>query len=82
MILLLTRTRLKSLGLVLAVALASAGAAIFNAADYPIELVRDLAHIPNSLPAPQVPDLSLTVSLLVPAASLMFVGLIQAPRSR
>ena len=37
----------------------------------------DLADVPRSLPGPVLPDLDLVVPLVVPAASLAFVGLVQ-----
>lgn len=42
-----------------------------------VELLRDLADIPNSLPVPKLPDLGLLPSLIVPAAALAFIGLVQ-----
>ena len=80
-ILLLTRTRLRSLGMVLAVVLGSALAAVLNDlagdAEGGIALVRDIAAIPRSLPGPTLPVLRDIGFLLLPALSLAFVGLVQ-----
>ncbi|MDY7103578.1 MAG: SulP family inorganic anion transporter [Actinomycetota bacterium] len=74
---LLQRTPLGALGLVVAVFVGSALAAVLSAFDHEVALVRDLADLPRSLPLPQVPAVGEVVSLLVPAASLAFVGLVQ-----
>ena len=42
-----------------------------------IAVVGDIAPIPRSLPLPQLPDLSLVPALLVPALSLVIIGLVQ-----
>ncbi|MEI7057371.1 SulP family inorganic anion transporter [Nocardioides sp. CCNWLW239] len=77
-ILLLQRTRLGATGLVAAVAIGSALAALLNAmGNDTVALVADVADVPNSLPLPVFPDLSATFDLLLPAASLAFVGLVQ-----
>ena len=75
LILVLERTRLGPLGLVLAVIVASAGAAVLGW--HGVATVGDLSKIPRALPLPEAPMLRLVPSLLVPAASLAFVGLIQ-----
>jgi SulP family sulfate permease len=75
LILLLERTRLGPLGLVLAVVVTSALVAVLGWGG--VALVRDLSEIPRSLPLPQAPMLRLVPSLVVPALSLAFVGLIQ-----
>ncbi len=76
-ILLLSRTRLKSLGLVVAVILGSVGAALLAAAGSPVPLVSELAEIPQSLPTPVLPAWGDIPLLLLPAFSLAFVGLVQ-----
>lgn len=77
-ILVLQRTRLGATGLVVAVAAGSALAALLNAmGNDTVALVADVADVPNSLPLPVFPDLSATFDLLLPAASLAFVGLVQ-----
>ena len=75
LILLLERTMLGPLGLVLAVVVTSALVAVLGWGS--VALVRDLSEIPRALPLPQAPMLRLVPSLVVPALSLAFVGLIQ-----
>jgi sulfate permease, SulP family len=72
----LERTRLRSLGLLVAVAATSAVVVAFDAFDTILQL-RDLTDIPGSLPRPVLPELALVPSLLLPATSLAFVGLVQ-----
>jgi sulfate permease, SulP family len=73
----LQRTRLGALGLVIAVGVGSVVAAVFTALDRTIAVVADVADVPSSLPLPTLPILGEIPSLLVPAASLAFVGLVQ-----
>lgn len=73
----LRRTRLQALGLVVAVFAGSAVAALFRALDQDIEQVRDVADVPRGLPFVELPVLSEVPSLIVPALSLAFVGLVQ-----
>ena len=75
LILLLERTMLGPLGLVLAVVVTSALVAVLGWGS--VALVRDLSEIPRALPLPQAPMLRLVPSLVVPALSLAFVGLVQ-----
>jgi sulfate permease, SulP family len=75
LILLLERTRLGPLGLVLAVIVTSALVAVLGWGS--VALVNDLGAIPRSLPLPQAPMLRLIPSLVIPALSLAFVGLVQ-----
>jgi SulP family sulfate permease len=75
MILLLERTRLGSLGLVLAIVVASAAVALLPGLG--VGVLSGLAEVPQALPVPVLPSLALVGSLLVPAASLAFVGLVQ-----
>lgn len=74
LILVLERTRLGALGMVVAVFAASAMGPLFG---WEIERLQDLAEIPNSLPLPKLPDLGLIPSLIIPAAALAFIGLVQ-----
>jgi SulP family sulfate permease len=74
LIVLLERTPLGSLGLVVAVFIASALPALF---DWDVAQLADIADIPRSLPGPELPSLRLVPQLLIPAGSLAFVGLIQ-----
>ncbi len=75
LILLLERTRAGPLGLVLAVIITSAGVAVLGWGG--VATVGELSKIPRSLPLPEAPMLRLVPSLLIPAASLAFVGLVQ-----
>jgi SulP family sulfate permease len=77
LIVVLQRTALGALGLVVAIAAGSALAALFNSFDRDIALVSDIADIPASLPFITAPVLGELPGLLVPAASLAFVGLVQ-----
>ena len=74
LILLLERTRLGALGMVVAIIL---GSAIVPAFGSDVLQLRDITEIPGSLPAPTLPSLTLVFSLIVPAVSLAFVGLVQ-----
>lgn len=75
LILVLERTRLAALGLFVAVVLVSAGVALLPGFEVPT--MASLAVIPQALPAPVWPSFALFGSLLVPAASLALVGLVQ-----
>lgn len=70
----LERTRVGSLGLVVAVVGSSALVALLG---WNVPLVRDTADIPGSLPMPQAPSFALVLPLLIPAVALAFVGLVQ-----
>lgn len=69
------RTRLGALGLVVAIVVASGAAALVPGLAVPV--LADLAEVPRSLPLPVLPSLAQLVELLIPAASLAFVGLVQ-----
>jgi SulP family sulfate permease len=73
----LQRTRLGTLGLVVAVFMGSAIGELFRLAGGDIAQVRDIAEVPRSLPLPTLPVLGDIVVLIVPALSLAFVGLVQ-----
>jgi SulP family sulfate permease len=75
LILTLERTRLKALGMVVALIFVSLVAPLAGAEQ--IALARDVADIPNSLPLPVLPSLALAPGLLIPALALTFVGLVQ-----
>lgn len=77
LIVLLQRTRLKSLGLVAAVIIGSALAAGLNALGAEVQAVQDIADVPRSLPLPMMPAFGEMVGFIIPALSLAFVGLIQ-----
>jgi sulfate permease, SulP family len=75
LIVVLERTRLRSLGLLAAVVVTSglAASGLFDGT----QLLRDVVTIPGSLPRPVLPAFGMIPSLLVPAISLAFVGLVQ-----
>lgn len=75
LIVLLERTRLGSLGLVVAVVVTSALAR--SAGWDSVATLRDLGIVPDELPAPELPLLRLVPTLLLPAVALAFVGLVQ-----
>ena len=77
LIVVLQRTRLGALGLVVAVAVGSALAALFNAVDRDVAVIGDIANVPGTLPFITAPRLGEVLGLLLPAASLAFVGLVQ-----
>jgi SulP family sulfate permease len=74
LILLFERTRLGALGLVVAVVITSAAAHLLG---WQVATLNDLGVVASSLPRPEAPLLGLVPVLLVPAASLAFVGLVQ-----
>lgn len=75
LILQLEKTKLKALGMVAAMLIASLLVPLFNWDS--VALVQDIAEIPRGLPRPVLPQLSAILGLLVPALSLAFVGLVQ-----
>lgn len=75
LILQLEKTRLKALGMVAAMLIASLLVPLFNWDS--VALVEDIAEIPSGLPRPILPPLSTIFGLIVPAMSLAFVGLVQ-----
>ena len=75
LILVLERTRLGALGLVVAVVVTSA---IARWAEWDtVTTLRDLGIVPDTLPTPELPLLWLVPTLIIPAVSLAFVGLVQ-----
>ena len=52
--------------------------ALFGALWESVVLVGDTAVIPNSLPRPVLPQLTLVPQLLVPAIAIGIIGLVQA----
>lgn len=70
----LERTKLGSMGMVLAIVITSVIAPLVSRA---VILLNDVTEIPRSLPSPVLPDLSLVIELLIPAVALAFVGLVQ-----
>jgi SulP family sulfate permease len=78
LIVLLTRTRLGSFGIVLAVVAGSALAALFSGVFRDsVATVADVATIPTGLPAPAFPSFESLPALIVPALSLALIGLVQ-----
>ena len=78
LIVILERTRLKALGMVVAIIIGSALAYALNLLDaVDIELLNDITDVPRSLPRPQLPWLRVVPELIVPALSLAFIGLVQ-----
>ncbi|MGB6577535.1 MAG: SulP family inorganic anion transporter [Streptosporangiaceae bacterium] len=75
LILVLERTRAGPLGLVLAVIITSASVAVLGWSG--VATVRELSEVPRALPLPGAPMLRLVPSLVIPAVSLAFVGLVQ-----
>jgi sulfate permease, SulP family len=75
LILVLERTRAGPLGLVLAVIVTSASVAVLGWSG--VATVRELSEVPRALPLPGAPMLRLVPSLVIPAVSLAFVGLVQ-----
>jgi len=75
LILLFERTPVGALGLVVAVILTSAAAYFLGWSR--VATLRDLGVDVDSLPTPTWPDLGAVPSLIIPALSLAFVGLVQ-----
>ena len=75
LIVLLERTRLGSIGLVIAVVVTSLASTLLGWSE--VATLSDLGIVPDSLPTPQLPLLSMIPVLIVPALSLAFVGLVQ-----
>ena len=75
LIVVLERTRLGPMGLVLAVV--GTSAVTVGIGWHDVATVSDLGAVPRSLPQPQMPLIQLVPSLLLPALSLAFVGLVQ-----
>lgn len=71
----LEKTRLKSLGIVVAIFLASLLPPLFGWDAIP--LVSDIAEIPSTLPWPILPPISVFPALILPAISLALVVMVQ-----
>jgi SulP family sulfate permease len=71
----LEKTRLKALGLVVAVIVTSAATSLLGWGD--VATLADLGVVPDSLPTPELPLLQAVPSLIVPALALTFVALVQ-----
>jgi sulfate permease, SulP family len=75
LIVVLEKTRLKSLGMVVAIIVASILPALFGWES--VARVRDIALITSGLPRPALPSFAHAAELIVPALSLAVIGLIQ-----
>lgn len=75
LILVLNRTPLKKFNLVLALLFITALTALWQPAS--VQLVRDIAPVPRSLPVPALPDFSLIPQVLLGSSSVALIGLIQ-----
>ena len=71
----LEKTRLKALGLVAAMIVASLLVPLFGWES--VATLNDIAQVPGSLPRLSLPPLSVFPTLIIPAFSLAFVGLVQ-----
>jgi SulP family sulfate permease len=74
LILSLERTKLGALSLVVAVV---AGSAVVPLLDWDVAQLKDIVSIPAGLPAPKLPLFGMIPTLVIPALSLAFVGLVQ-----
>jgi SulP family sulfate permease len=74
LIVVLERTKLGALGMVMAIVVTSAVVVVFN---WEVARLVDIAEFPRSLPRPVAPMLSAIPSLIIPALSLAFIGLVQ-----
>jgi SulP family sulfate permease len=74
LIIVFEKTRLGSLGMVAAIIVTSV---VVPLVGWDVQQLRDITEIPGSLPLPMWPDLRLIPALLLPAAALAFVGLVQ-----
>ncbi len=74
LIVLLERTRLGALGMVVALIVSSAAVVVLG---WDVASLKDVADVPNALPVPRMPSLRLVPALLIPAAALAFVGMVQ-----
>ena len=77
-IVVLLPTRVGSMGLVIAVVVGSVCAVLLNLwVRGEVVLLRDIVDVPRGLPAPVLPSIADVPSLLIPALSLTFIGLVQ-----
>ncbi|MDF2918408.1 MAG: sulfate transporter [Microbacterium sp.] len=77
-IVVLLPSRLGSMGLVVAVILGSGAAALLNLwMPRAVTVLDDLVSVPRGLPLPTLPQLDDVGTLVVPALSLAFIGLVQ-----
>jgi SulP family sulfate permease len=74
LIVVLERTKLRALGMVVAIIVTSGAVVV---AGWDVAQLRDIADIPRSLPLPVMPLWGAIPALMVPALSLAFIGLVQ-----
>ncbi len=74
LIVILRRTALGALGMVVAIVITS-GAAVLLTSD--VALLSSIADIPRALPFITIPDFASIPTLIIPAFSLAFIGLVQ-----
>jgi SulP family sulfate permease len=77
LIVVLQRTALGALGLVVAIVVGSGLTAVLRAFDVDVPVLGDIADVPRTLPFITMPLFGEMFGLIVPAASLTFVGLVQ-----
>jgi len=75
LVVLLGLSRLKLFAMALALVVMTLVVALFDLSS--VAVVGDIAPIPRSLPRPRLPDFSLVPGLLLPALSLVIIGLVQ-----
>ena len=75
LVVLLGLTRLKLFSMALTLVVMTVAVALLDLSS--VAVVGDIAPIARSLPWPHLPDLSLAPALLVPAVSLVIIGLVQ-----
>lgn len=81
MIIFLARTRIAQFNMIIALIVASILASIINQATRgvgSVELIGNIAKIPEGFPPPTLPEFSLILPLIAPAMAIGLVGLIQA----
>lgn len=74
-VILVERTPAKDFAFLVALVASTVGALLLQ---WDVPTVRTLSEIPQSLPMPSIPDLSLASGLIVPAIAIAIVGLIQS----
>lgn len=77
LIIVLQRTRLRALGLVVAIVVGSALSVVLGRLGHQVALVGDVATAASTLPALTAPVLGDVPALLIPALALAFVGMVQ-----
>ena len=75
LVVLLGLTRLKLFAMALTLVVMTVAVALFDLSS--VAVVGDIAPIPRGLPLPRLPDFSLVPALLLPALSLVIIGLVQ-----